>query len=224
MRSIFGSTSPKAAVHPAGMKPAEGTNSARRDRVISLNASGDPIQELDRITDAAASPEMHANLSQLRSLLEDRNRAAALQRERTRENALRSLLYQAESLRNTAFRYWVLNNELEKLKKNNLPAEKQKPMTDAMKDIFSGLRTALSFYRTGAESLAAAPAASTKRLFSQLRSEYQGDDVFNTHMRENLNIAEKHISLAREKKLDATSDKTLFKELIPAVHFSVLKF
>ena len=77
-----------------------------------------PLAELDRIA-GTAPPEMQPALARLRNLLSDRQSAQERQRAEVLENTARALLYQAETIRGFAFRYFTLHaNWLEYLEKH----------------------------------------------------------------------------------------------------------
>ncbi len=205
-------------------KPAE---PVQQDSAVTLNPSGNPLTELEKISEAAATPEMRNNLAQLRGLLEDQRSAQERQRGEILENAVRALLYQEETLRSFAYRYAVVNGQLQKYlhmagaKKDDANAVNSRKALD---EYFQQLGTAANFYKSSLHRISQAPQESTARLLAQLRHEYAGADVLNTHMRQNIDALEKHLNDARRKGIDALTKKQLCKDIIPAQHFKELPF
>lgn len=217
-------STPPAAKEPV---PAAAPAEPRRDKALTLDPEGSPLTELDRISGAAATPEMRGNLAQLRALLEDAQAADQRQRAEMRENSLRALLYQAETLRSFAYRYHTANLGLQKY----LKARKTSGEDEASRNARAVLRanyelilTAANFYKTCLQRLLDVPAAEIGRLLEQLRREYQGADMLNQHMRQNIAALEKHLALTRAKGMDALGQKSLCKDIIPEMHFKALPF
>lgn len=211
---------------PASVPPASPAEPPR-DKALTLDPEGSPLTELDRISGAAATPEMRGNLAQLRALLEDAQAADQRRRAEMRENSLRALLYQAETLRSFAYRYHTANLGLQTyLKARKTPGEDgaSRNARAVLRSNYELILTAANFYKTCLQRLLDVPAPETARLLEQLRQEYRGADMLNEHMRQNIAALEKHLALARSKGIDALGQKALCKDIIPEMHFKVLPF
>lgn len=181
---------------------------------------------------SAAAPALKPQFDQLRSLLEDQESASKRQNASIMEQEYRSLLYQAETLRAFAFRYSVTRKQEEKvrelLEKNpdsNTKAQLKKIQSEAasdLKDYLESLRMGAGYYKTLLGVLSAMPAEEIDRIAVQIRREYGGAGVFNTHMTQNIAMQEKWLAQARSKGVASLSVKEILKGIVPEQHFRLL--
>ncbi|MDD6180458.1 MAG: SUMF1/EgtB/PvdO family nonheme iron enzyme [Desulfovibrionaceae bacterium] len=201
--------------------------SVTQDRAVQLDTTASPIAELDKISGAAATPEMRANLAQLRGMLEDQRSAQERQRNEVLENSTRALLYQEETLRGFAYRYAVVNGHLQKyLKSKGARADDPNAVKarEGLKEHYQLLLRAANFYKTGLNRVAGASPAEITRLLARLRQEYGGTDVLNRHMRQNIDALDRHLAAVRAGGIDSLTQKQLCRDIIPAQHFRELPF
>lgn len=213
---------------PASPAPAPQKDSdTAQDQAVKLTPDASPLGALESITDAAASQEMRGNLAQLRVILENEQAARERQNLETQENSLRALLYQAETLRSFAYRYHTahlgLQNYLKQKKSKGEDAASRNART-ILRENYELILSAANFYKTCLARLTALPEKETARLLNQLRQEYHGSDMLSQHMQQNINALEKHLNTLRTKGMDALSQKSVCRDIIPELHFKVLPF
>lgn len=218
-----GIRSPAAGKEPKTSDPA----GVSTDAAVKLDPEGSALGELHKIESAAASTEMRENLAQLRAMLENEQAAGQRQRQDMQESSLRAMLYQAETLRSFAYRYHTADLALQrylkqtKAKSDDEAARKARETLRATYDL---ILTATNFYKTCLQRFVPFPERDTVRLLAQLRQEYAGPDILSTHMRQNIDSLEKHISIARSKGIDALLQKAVCEDIIPGPHFKALPF
>ncbi|MDE7242233.1 SUMF1/EgtB/PvdO family nonheme iron enzyme [Desulfovibrio sp.] len=196
----------------------------------TVQAGRTPLEAVEALS--AAAPALKPQLDQLRAMLEDQESAATRERAATLEHEYRSLLYQAETLRAFAFRYSAAHRQEEKiremLKKNSDAATKKQleqlraEVAGDLKDYLDSLRMGAGYYKTSLGLVGAAPETETERLAAQARREYGGAGVFNTHMKQNIDVLEKWLSEARSKGAASLSVKAILKGILPEQHYKVL--
>ena len=170
---------------------------------------------------------MRGNLKQLQAILEDEQAAGQRQRADMNENSLRSLLYQAETLRSFAFRYFSQNKALQKYLSEKTPKGEDDASRQArasLRSSFEMLLTASNFYKTCLYRVIDIPPQECTRILAQLRQEYRGDDMLGQHMQQNIDNLEKHLQIIRTRGIDALKLKSMCQDIIPKVHFKVLPF
>ena len=200
---------------------------APKDVLLKLNPEGTGLGELSKIYNAAATEEMRGNLKQLQGILEDEQAAGQRQRANMNENSLRSLLYQAETLRSFAYRYFSQDKALKKYLMEKTPKgedEASKQARAALRSSFEILYTASNFYKTCLYRVSDITSTEYLRILAQLRIEYQGNDILGRHMQQNINNLEKHLNIIQNRGLDALSIKNMCKDIIPSIHFKSLPF
>lgn len=183
-----------------------------------------PLAELDRIA-GTAPPEMQPALARLRNLLSDRQSAQERQRAEVLENTARALLYQAETIRGFAFRYFTLHaNWLEYLEKHqgtDTNAAKQK-IDQRLDEYYQLLLTAANYYKSTLARVSEAEPAEVADIIGRFRQEYSADDSLSRHMRENIASVDKHLKAARSQGIAALDQKQICRDIIPDVHLKAL--
>ncbi len=200
---------------PAAEKPADGGRG--KDRLVTLDAHGTPLSELDKVIAAAGSPFMQSNLAQLRDIVVDSNMAREREKDAAVLGALRSGVYMAEVLRGLAFRCWnipsVIKNQAEKLDKKSIDK-----LYEQMFEHFSILDASTKYYMLGVQQVANLPAPLVQAKFVEIKKEYGGKDSLSKRMRENISAFEKHVSFVRAKGPSALTVKRVQEDVIPPVH------
>ena len=196
----------------AGAKPAS------RDRLVSIDLSGDPLRELEKIYGATSSPFVKSNLDQFRDLLKDVNASLTRERDANLLSSLRSAVYKADSLSNIAFRCYQLNYVLKDVKKKipNLPAAKEKQMKEQILEHYRNLEISTNFYRLSVKEIAEYPPKDVANKILQLRKEYAGDDRLNTNFRNNLEAFAEHVEFARTQGTARLTNSMVWKRIMPA--------
>lgn len=189
---------------------------ASKDRLVTINLSGDPLRELEKIYQAASSPFVKSNLDQFRDLLKDVNASLTRERDANLLNSLRAAMYKAIALYNTAFRCYYLNYALNDLKKDvpNLPRDKEKQMRDQILENYRVLEISTKFYRLSVKEIAEYPAKDVANKITQLRKEYAGDDTLNTNFRKNLDAFAEHVVFARTQGTARLTNSMVWKRII----------
>ena len=200
---------------------------ALKDVLLKLDPEGSGLGELSKIYNAAATEEMRGNLKQLQNILKDEQAAGQQQRAKMNENSLRSLLYQAETLRSFAYRYFSQDKALKKYLNDKTPKgedEASKQARSILRSTFEMLHTASNFYKTCLYRVSDIPSQECGRILAQFRHEYQGSDMLGKHMQQNINNLEKHLQIIRSRGIDALKVKSMCQDIIPRIHFKVLPF
>lgn len=224
LQALKKENSQQGAQRPAA---SGGTAPQRHEAALQLQGSGSPLEALDKISAVAATPEMQSNLAQLRVLLQDQQGAYERQRATSLENTARSLLYQEETIRAFAYRYVSTTKTIEKIAglQGAPRADVEKMLAQARQDLDGYMRTlmvAANYYRSCLKLVSGAPEAGLERLLAQFRQEYAGHDVFNAHMRTNIDTLEKHVRLMRTKGADALNARQVVRDVVPQRHLKVL--
>lgn len=200
----------------------------------SLNID-DKSSSIEALTSLAAisDGEMKQNLMKVRSRMEEEINAQRMQDSRNLEQAYRSLLFQAETLRSYAYRYFTIKkNEknIEDLLKQNLTPENREKANESLAYIrqnLAGVQRSLimgaNYYKTCLEALISSSPQELSRLGEMTRGEYrQLDDIFNKHMLSNIETLEKFISNIRSPEADKVNSNAIIKAIIPEEHYKLL--
>ncbi len=212
---------------PSAPAPAQPVQPAPKDQLLTLDPEGTGLNELNKIYNAAATEEMRSNLKQLQAILADEQAASQRQRADMHENSLRSMLYQAETLRSFAFRYFSQHKALQKYLNEKTPKGEDDISRQArasLRSSYEMLLTASNFYKTCLGRMGDIPPQECASILDRFRQEYRGDDTLGKHMRQNIDNLEKHLQLIRSKGIDALKLKSMCRDIIPEIHFKVLPF
>lgn len=183
---------------------------------VSLNLTGDPVAELDKIYAAAKSEEMKSNLEQLRKVLGGVNEALNRERTGNLQNAINSTVYMAEALDNIAFRCFETNMRMERRKvEKTLTKQDQEKFARTLGSHFQNLRIATNAYRLNAANIARFPESDIDRLIGILADQHRGDDQINKIYTRNLQNLAKHIKEIKSKGQQALSNGTIWDDVIP---------
>ncbi|MBO4369411.1 MAG: SUMF1/EgtB/PvdO family nonheme iron enzyme [Desulfovibrio sp.] len=204
---------------PSSSRTKEEGKKENADVALSINMQGDVLQELDRITNATSSSTVRANLSQLRSLLSQREQAQARQQVDFLENTLRSSLYQAETIRAFAFRYIEVAKLLHNTPGNKpLSKEEKNQVTQVLNSYYTVLLTAANQYKSHIRRILNAEQDRIQDILAQLKKEYQGSDTLSRHMQENLATLQQHLARAQNSGIERLINAKLCADIIPKQH------
>lgn len=177
--------------------------------------------------------QLKSDLNKLKERIEEREQAQAAEDQKSLEQAVRALLYQAETLRAFAFRYFAADQQLDKiralLKKELTPANRAQARAvldsgeNDLKGYVQSLQMGVGYYLNTLENLASRPQAATDRIMAQLAQEYGGHTVFDEHMRQNLNTLRGYLAAARKKGIASIGSRALLKSILPDNHYKSLK-
>lgn len=190
-----------------------------------------PLDALDALA-SAADERLRPGLMQLRGLLEDQSNAEERRQIKSLEHSFRSLLYLSETLRAFAYRYVSTEKEVagmrdllrQKLSPENR-AKAERVLAQANEDMegyLKSLRMGANYYKTSLGVALEAQRDDVDRLLAQMRREYGGDDIFSTHMRQDVNILSTYLAQARHKGLSALDSMVILKGIIPPRHYRAL--
>ena len=217
----------RLAEQQAGQEQAEkgkGKTGKTPQTPAAVNTQGDPISELDRLA-ASAEPEMQANLHKIRAMLADRQSAQERQRVAAQENTARALLYQAETLRGFAFRYFYLHGKMQDYLAKNRDKDTTKArqlFQEQLDEYYQLLLTAANYYKSTLGRVSGVNPSEQVRIMDQFRQEYSADDTLSRHMRENIAKVEKHLKTVRSRGVDALGQKQVCRDIIPSEHLKLL--
>lgn len=199
-----------------GLQTGEARTKPGRERLVSLDPNGDPLQELEKIYAATASPFMKSNLDQLRDLLRGLNGSLARERDENLLGALRAAVYQVDSLINIAFRCYQLNFMLNDTKSRaKVPADIEKRFKNQILEHYRNLEVATNFYRRSVENIAAYPKKDVSDKIAQLRKEYAGEDKLNKIFRDNLEALAEHVDFVGTQGVDRLTNSKVWTRTIP---------
>ncbi len=215
----------KSAPSPLPTAEPGSPGSAPKDRLVTLDMEGDPLQELDKIYAAASTPFMKSNLDQLRGLLQDISAALARERDNNLLSNLRSAVYKEDSLINVAYRCYQLDHTLENferlLKNPNLPKKERaarEPKVAVYKnnisEQFQSLELVTNVYRLSVKELAEYPEKDVSNKLKQLAKEYSGDDGINKRFRMKINMLAEHLAVARKDGSNALTNERIWRQTI----------
>ena len=168
---------------------------------------------------------MQANLHKIRAMLADRQSAQERQRVAVQENTARALLYQAETLRGFAFRYFYLHGKMQDYLAKNRDKDTTKArqlFQEQLDEYYQLLLTAANYYKSTLGRVSGVNPAEQTRIMDQFRQEYSADDTLSRHMRENIAKVEKHLKTARNRGVDALGQKQVCRDIIPSEHLKLL--
>ncbi len=200
---------------------AQGKKLADKDALVSIDPSGNPLKELDKIYAAAASPLMRSNLEQFRGLLKDVNAAMNRERDAALLENIRSNVYKADAFANIAFRFFEGQTRIDAMKENlpDYSKDKQAQLKkiiaqyqDINQQIFRSLEIATNYYRMGVKEIAQFPKASVNAKLLQLGKEYAGDDRLNVKFRKNIDMFSRHVDLVRTSGIGALSQMKVWED------------
>lgn len=186
---------------------------AGQDAAVSLDPSGSPLSEIDKVIAAASSETMKKNLGQLRGILEEYN--AALEREQDANimQTLRTAAYDASALRNYAFRCWYMADIL----KGASAKTRQAPEVRAKeRELVDLVVAATNVYRTRIRDLAQYSPELLGQKFTQIKKEYGGKSRLDANMRSNIEAAQRHIDTARAQGVEKLSQAKIWTDIIPS--------
>ena len=184
----------------------------------------DPLVELDNLAQVA-SPDLRTRLTQLRGVLAERQSAQERQRAEGLENTARALLYQAETIRGFAFRYFMVHDTLKKFREENKgkdTSEAEKMARGRLDEYFQLILTAANYYKSALGRVAGASGQEVGRIMNQFRQEYDAGDSLSRHMKENIATVEKHLRSVRTQGIDRLDRKRVCRDIIPDAHRQVL--
>ncbi|MDR2056241.1 MAG: formylglycine-generating enzyme family protein [Desulfovibrio sp.] len=186
---------------------------APADGVVKINPSGELAAELDKIIQATSSPVVKGNLEQYRRMVADYESAAERREDTEILNGLRSLLHHIEGQRNAGARFSYLNLIMQQPGADN-PAVMERNR-QSMRDWKIVLNNMTNNYKEGLSNiLKKARGENFAPYFAQLRGEYNSDDLYSRHMRENLTALEKHLQRIRLQGLGHLSREAIWKDVI----------
>ena len=201
-------------------------------KILRLNENMPPLEALDAVASTVSSPELKSNLAQLRRLMQDRQTAQDRQRTDSMEQIARSLLYQEETMRAFAYRYITAKKALDnftQLQAKAASSSEKKQISDKLSEVrkdmdgyVATLLLAANYYRNCLKIIRELHDADIRRLFSQFRQEYAGDDIFHVHMRDNISTLEKHLHAVRTKGIDTLNARQIVKDVVPQRHLKAL--
>ncbi|WP_298067750.1 hypothetical protein [uncultured Mailhella sp.] len=200
-----------------GLQTGEARTKPGRERLVSLDPNGDPLQELEKIYAATASPFMKSNLDQLRELLRGLNASLAREKDENLLGALRAAVYKADSLSNIAFRCYQLTVWLDDLKKKvKLSAEKEKSYKDQILEYYKNLERSTDFYRLSVKEIAEYPKKDVSDKLVQLRKEYAGENQLDQRFKRNLDIFSEHVDFVRTQSIGRLTNRMVWSKVINA--------
>jgi hypothetical protein len=186
---------------------------APADGAVKINPSGELAAELDKIIQATASSVVKGNLEQYRRMVADHERAAERREDAEVLSGLRSLLYHIEGQRNAGARFSYLNLIMQQPGADS-PAVMERNRR-SMRDWKIVLNNMTNNYKEGLSNiLKKAYGGNFAPYFGQLRNEYNSDDLYSRHMRENLAALEKHLQQIRLRGPESLSRETIWKDVI----------
>ena len=213
---------------PAATPPEPPT--ANQAEGFKINPKADPVSELKRLA-GVAPVELRDDLDQLHVMLADRQSAQERQRVEALENSARSLLYQAETIRSFAVRYFGLHGQREGIIVTNKKGELvMKKLTSAQKkrvereldEFYQVILTAANQYKRTLAQVSGGAQVELDHIMSLFRRQYSGKDSLDSHMRGNIDILEKHLKTARAQGLDKLEQKQICRDIIPEEHLKAL--
>lgn len=199
-----------------GVEIGEGMTPREMVAALSQNASGKLKEDLGKIS----------------AKLDDQAVAEKSRVLKNMETTYRSLLYQAETLRAMSYRYLIAKQELDNtrghLKQNltkEVKAQVQALLAEAQRDaneLYQSLVMGANFYKTILATLYTQSPEELARLGQQSLSEYSGEGIFNTHMRQNVESLAKNLDIARKKGLNALQVRGILQSILPKSQFDSL--
>lgn len=198
--------------------------SSQKDTLVTINLDGEPLEELEKIYAATASPLVKSNLDQFRDLLKDVNASLVRERDANLLSALRSAAYKADSLANIAFRCFQLDFQLKDLKEKvpNLPAEEEAKFKKQIFEHYKNLEISTNFYRLSVKEIAEYPLKDVSDKILQLRKEYAGEDKLNTNFRKNIDTFAEHVNFARTQGIAKLTNDMIWDKVIAGKGMRVL--
>lgn len=197
----------------------------------TVDVSGDdPMQALAKLA-AAADEDLKKNLTHIRSQLKEKENAQAGEDARQLERSLRSLLYQAETLRAFAYRYVAASDDMAEIKKLAATANEkdrktlQKLLQESqsdLKDYKHTLEMSANYYKTNLANILNGAPDQINRALTQLGNEYSSDSIFDKHMRQNLDILKKYLNQLQQKGPNSLSQRQIIKGILPSGHFDII--
>lgn len=199
---------------------------------VNIDDKSSSLEALESLV-AVADGDLKKNLLKLRSRMEDEITAQSMQDSRNLEQAYRSLLFQAETLRAYAFRYFTIKknekNIEELLKKDLSPdnREKAKKSLEHIRYNLAGLQRSIimgaNYYKSCLEAILSTAPQELSRLGEMTRNEYrQLDDIFNRHMLSNIDTLEGFIARLRSPHPEKVNSGAIIKAIIPEEHYKLL--
>lgn len=204
---------PVPAATPAEPQPAGEVEG------FKVNPKADPVSELKRLA-AVAPPELQDDLGQLHTMLADLQSAQEQRRTQFLENSARALLYQAETIRSFALRYYMLKKNMQTL--GELKDEDKKQVEQRLDEYYQLLRPAVNQYKLTLAQVNGGSPAEIEGFMGLFRRQYSGEGSLNRHMRENIVPVEKHLKAARAQGQNGLDWKQVCRDIIPEVHLKVL--
>lgn len=193
---------------------------------------GMSAREMVAALSQTASGKLKEDLGKISVKLDDQAVAEKSRVLKHMETTYRSLLYQAETLRAMAYRFLIAKQELDKIRghlKQNLTKDVKKKveslLEEAQKDaneLYQSLLMGANFYKNILATLYAQSPEELARLGRQSLSEYSGEGIFNTHMRQNVETLEKNIDIARKKGVNALQARGILQSILPPAQFDSL--
>lgn len=214
------------------LKKESGTLPTQPQARTPVLGEGMSAREMLAVLAADSSGDLKENLGKIEAALDDQNNAEKNRALKNLEDNYRSLLYQAETLRAFAFRYFMakpyrdkfrklLAQELDKATKAKVEqglAEAEKDLNDYLKSLEMGA----IYYKSLLENIYGQSQIELARLAAQFKEEYGGDGVFNEHMRQNIQTLERYLALVRQKGMNSLLPRTVLKGILPDSHYKEL--
>ncbi|MBR4605690.1 MAG: SUMF1/EgtB/PvdO family nonheme iron enzyme [Lachnospiraceae bacterium] len=178
--------------------------SRQKDELVTIKQDGDLLTELDKITNAAASPFMKSNLAQFKELVMVHNRALTMERDANLLNNIRSAVYKIDAFVNIGYRFMTATSQYELAKHlKQLPEgssfnKDPKIILDIIEQHFKSLEISTNYYRESVREIAAYPKNSVDAKILQLKKQYSGSDKINVNFRNFIDLFATHVDFVRK--------------------------
>lgn len=191
-----------------------------------------PIEAIDALA-SRADETLKANLQKVRELIESQMQAQEAEDQKTLEQSIRSLLYQAETLRAFAYKYLAAQEQLEKVRQMLRASLSSEQRTQAKKVLADGetdlndymqtLKMGANYYKLNLESLLEKTPRDIDGLLAQFGKEYGSTSIFDNHMRKNLATLQEFMTKGKKSGIQSLGTREILAKVLPANHFKRLK-
>lgn len=199
----------------------------------SLDISGeDPVSALETLA-ANTDADLKRNLLNIKDRLSEAETARAADNLRRLEHSLRSLLYQAETLRAFAYRYERVLNDVKKAKQlrgktdnPQLKKEAEKMAANGERDLADYLKTlemSANYYKSSLQAIYRQSEADATQILRELKKGYAGESIFDEHMSQNIAILESFLKKARTSGLSSITQNSILKGILPPLHYQAVR-
>lgn len=213
-------------------KSQDSNQEPNQEQQTIIDASANPLKEIDRLLVNTQDSIARANLVTLRSIIKDRNIELERKEAEVIDGQLRSTIYLLETIRNYAVRLKVGVDALNRAKAGEADFLKQvgkeskeyqkfvkslHKAEDTLQTFRDAIHASALFYRSNLDTLANISNKDYDYHIVRLKKEFEGDSFFKKNMTNNIKTMILHCQLAKAGKTEELNVHDLLEQILPPV-------